>query len=448
MRKRIGVVVLVVVVLGLLLWKPLRLDEPWYDWKPLSAWLAEYGAGPDGYQASPNADEALRHIGPKVIPYLLQLLQETKSPSSFKLVRRNPPATPLGARSGWLPARPRATNEIVQTRLTKLMEKYTRFELHRITTPASWQHWKAHVAFQALGPLGKPAIPELVKLAHLDATGSSILPNSRGLRDLADIAEVSNVSFVPGEIAAWSLAAMGADGVPPLMELLDDPRPRLKLRAAIALGCIGEAAEPAVPALVRELKNPAFEVRQRVADALGEIGKKPDLAIPALIAVLNDPGYGVGSIAATALGRFGERATNAIPALLGGMDTGPYLVKPAAALALSKISREVTRKEVIPILIRDLRAPTPGSHNTALITLNQIRDQPDLVVPAIIEALDDAEKMVRHNAVNMLGRMGPLATNAVPKLVSLTSDSDPEVRRDAATALQNIQSPTAGAGGK
>jgi hypothetical protein len=163
------------------------------------------------------------------------------------------------------------------------MEKYTRFELHRITTPASWQHWKVHVAFQALGPLGKPAIPELVKLAHLDATGSSILPNSRGLRDLADIAKVSNISFVPGEIAAWSLAAMGADGVPPLMELLDDPRPRLKLRAAIALGCIGEAAEPAVPGLVRELKNPAFEVRQRVADQRGSTIVLSDFPLSAFL---------------------------------------------------------------------------------------------------------------------------------------------------------------------
>ena len=284
-------------------------------------------------------------------------------------------------------------------------------------------------------------IAMVAKLA--DNSGSYVVPGDSGSFHGSDLMRDTKPFLVDGEIAAWSLAAIGADAVPSLMELLDDPNPRFKKRAAEALGMVGATADPAVPTLVKLLGDSDFSVRQRVADALGEIGKQPDLAVPALINIINDPGYGVGSIAAEALGKFGERATNTIPALLEGMRTGPYLVKPAAAIALSKISQETARKEVIPVLISDLKGP--GSHNTALITLCQMQDDTDLVIPAIIGALDDNEKMVQYNAINMLGRFGPKAKAAVPKLISLATDQSTSkdfsynIRADATNALDKIE---------
>jgi hypothetical protein len=102
---------------------------PSYGGKTLGAWLDEFGAGPGGYKPNPRADDALRHIGVNAVPYLLELLYATNYTGKDK---------PFMA----------------------------------VTPPASWEHWKAFLGFQALGPLGKAAIPELVKLAHkLDATG-------------------------------------------------------------------------------------------------------------------------------------------------------------------------------------------------------------------------------------------------------------------------------------
>jgi|GEM_PF-3395183 len=424
--------------------------EPSYQGKTLSAWLDDYGAGPKGYKPSPQADEALRHIGTEAAPFLLELLHKTNTPAVDEELRQIGDGTLNGTN----------TSNFI---------------------PASWFHWKAYLGFQALGPEGKSAIPDLTKLSHDDPDGISFYPSIGGMKRIDTVAALANNSssyvtlgdsaafddgktirntnrvffgdfvmrntkpfLVDGEIAAWSLAAIGADAIPSLMELLDDPSPHLKQRAAEALGLAGSAAEPAVPTLVKLLGDSDFAVRQRVADALGEIGKQPDLAVPALIGKINDPGYGVGSIAAEALGKFGERATNAIPALLEGMKSGPYLVKPAAAIALSKISRETARKEVIPVLIRDLQGPVAGSHNTALITLSQMQDEMDLVIPATIGALDDSEEMVQHNAMNMLGRFGLQAKAAVPKLISLATnqsihaDSAYNLREDATNALDKI----------
>jgi HEAT repeat protein len=423
--------------------------EPGYQGKTLSAWLDDYGAGPKGYKPYPQADEALRQIGSDAVPYLLELLRKTNTPAVDEELRQIGVGTLNGTN----------TSNFI---------------------PASWFHWKAYLGFQALGPEGKSAIPDLARLAHADPDGNSFYPSIGGMKHIDWVANLANNSssyvtlgdgaafddgktirntnrffggdflmrntkpfLVDGEIAAWSLAAIGADAVPSLMELLDNPSPHLKQRAAEALGLAGSAAEPAVPTLVKLLEDSDFTVRQRVADALGEIGKRPDLAVPALISIINDPGYGVGSIAAEALGKFGERATNAIPALLEGMKSGPYLVKSAAAIALSKISRETVRKEVIPVLISDLKRP--GSHNTALITLSQMQDETDLVIPAIIGALDDSDEMVQHNAMNMLGRFGFQAKAAAPKLISLATnqsihaDSAYNLHEDATNALDKIE---------
>ena len=93
---------------------PAQLDwpEPSYGGKTTGAWLDEYGAGPGGYKPSPEADDALRHIGVSAAPRLLELLHATNSNPAAKI-------------------------------------------------PASWDHWKAYLGFQALGPLGKAAIPDL-----------------------------------------------------------------------------------------------------------------------------------------------------------------------------------------------------------------------------------------------------------------------------------------------
>jgi len=251
-----------------------------------------------------------------------------------------------------------------------------------------------------------------------------------------------------GDIAARSLAAIGTDGVAPLVELLADPSPSLRVRAVQALGLAGGAAEQAVPALIKALNDPNLDVRIGATDALGGIARQPDLAIPALIAALTDPMEGVVYYAALSLGEFRERATNAIPALLLDFRSPDYRNRDSAALALDKISPEICAREVIPVLLRDIKdergRPQSGGAQTAnmsLITVGQMKDSAALVIPAIIEVIGDTHyrEIDRNNAVSLLGGFGPAAMAAVPKLNSLTNDPDIRVREQAIRALQKIE---------
>jgi HEAT repeat protein len=392
--------------------------EPSYKGKNASQWLDEYGLGPGAYKPNPQADDALRHIGPNAVPDLLQLLHAT-----------NPnPAT---------------------------------------QTPASWDHWKAYLGFQALGPAGKLAIPDLVKLAHdpsdsSDPSGTDHAPNVAFWKDTVRVAQIAAISvtfdapgqphkpremielrgpfLVDGEIAAWSLAAIGDESVPPLMEMLTNPIPRLRCRAAVALGLMGATAEPAVPVLVRMMNDPVINTRWEVTDALGCIGRRADLAVPALTKALTDPSFDIQNLAVGSLGDFGERAANAIPALLALYPSRDWRINQTVALALCKISPDTAAKQIVPDLLSEPQLPGSrfGGYFNAVVTLGQMKSLPDLVIPALISAADSPELVVRLFASFYLGSFGPAAKSAVPILSSLTNDPDGSVRFAAVRALQQI----------
>ena len=424
--------------------------EPSNQGKTLSAWLDDYGAGPRNYKPSPQVDEALRQIRSEAVPYLLELLHRTNTPAVDEELRQIGAGTLNGTN----------TSNFI---------------------PASWFHWKAYLGFQALGPAGKSAIPDLAKLAHDDPDGISFYPNIGGMKHITWVAASANNSssyvtlgdgppfddgttkhdtnhfywgvdrvmrstkpfLVDGEIAAWSLAAIGADAVPALVELLNDPSPHLKQRAVEALGLVGAAAKPAVPTIIKNLEGSDFEVRQRVADALGWIGREPEIVIPALTEALNDSDVGVQLYAAQSLGSFGGRATNAIPALLVNFAAKDYRTRQSAVAALSKISPEITAKEVVPVLFRQLEDPS-GYHNEVLIDLLQLKLnlKPDVMIPHLVKVLgesDGNDKSVQMNAIRGLGEYGPAAKAAVPNLIPLLADENYFVRQDATNALDKIE---------
>jgi hypothetical protein len=460
-KKRAGHFVFLVLMLGLsgIVFRGCS-REPWYHCQPLSAWLAAYDGGPRDYQPSPGTDNALRRIGAGAVPYLLELLRTTNSYSATRLVRNNNSTASVSG--GFFAPPPAGAKEYFMTWLGKFP-----FRIRRVTTPPSWEHWKAYVAFQVLGPLGRSAIPELGLLAHDDPKGISFNGNIGGMKNIALIAGSADNSstyvapgddasfhgsslrrsshpfLVDGEIAAWSLAAIGADAVPSLMELLNSSSAHLRLRAMEALGMVGVAAEPAIPMLLKNLQDSDLEIRQRAADALGWIGRQPDLVVPALIKALNDPDSGVKCYAADSLGHFGSCATNAIPVLMENFAERDYRIRDSAATALSKISPEITAKEIVPALFRQLEAPDTW-HNGALMELLQLNLEPGVLIPYLIKALDDSDgrdKSIQVNAINALGKFGMASQLAVPRLISFTTDKNFEnswLREAATNALDKL----------
>jgi HEAT repeat protein len=147
--------------------------------------------------------------------------------------------------------------------------------------------------------------------------------------------------------------------------------------------------------------------------------------------------------------RLGARAEAAVPGLI---EIYQQKISPAsrrsATLSLGVIGP--VAKRAIPLLIRDLGDTNVPVRCDILLALGHFRAEPQLVVPALANALRDSDASVRLFACTALWSMGipkaagvrdssaPSLKETVPALVHLLSDSDARVRAAAASALQQI----------
>lgn len=172
------------------------------------------------------------------------------------------------------------------------------------------------------------------------------------------------------------------------IQQLADPDPRSRLHAAEAIGAFGSEARAAIPALIKALSDNGPQVAVTARRALTRIGPK---AVPALTAALEKENNDVRWWAAQALGEIGPSAAAAIPALIAALHD---------------------RSEAV----RDTGAPE---------ALGKIGPA---AIPALLVALRDADAFVRAGAVRALGRMGPPAKTAVPRLLELLNDRNQPVK--------------------
>jgi HEAT repeat protein len=256
MSKRTGIVfgILLVAVLVMLSYELLRPRENLYQGKSIRVWLERSTAG--GPMAAPDTNDlqAIRQFGASIVPTLLEMARAKDSPLKhawIELVRA-------------LPVRP--------------------FHLH---TDVEY-HTMACTGFYALGPLGKDAVPDLVKL--LDSTKGDPL-------------------------------SVAAD----------------------CLGNIGPEANAAVPILISLINNPDRIVRWDTTVNLSKIHMRPELVVPVLITNLSPTNFSL-STTIHALGSFGDDAKPAVPILLTFLNSEKGIVREAVTNALKAIDPQAAAK--------------------------------------------------------------------------------------------------------
>jgi len=131
--------------------------------------------------------------------------------------------------------------------------------------------------------------------------------------------------------AAASLATIGEPAVGQLLEALDDRDSVVRLRAAWALGRIGD--QRATEKLIRTLGDGDWSVRMRAAQALGNLRARP--ALDALLLATRDGNADVRRHVIGALSRIADPA--AADRLGTALKDKDWRVRMAAALALSAI---------------------------------------------------------------------------------------------------------------
>jgi HEAT repeat protein len=201
-------------------------------------------------------------------------------------------------------------------------------------------------------------------------------------------------------------------GTPVFAAALKDPQTNVRAWAARALEAIGPAAADAVPALVLALRDSQRTVRRNAAFALAKVDEAAAIqtAVPALIEAFGEPNPYQGS---------GQ----------------PWDVPCQAATALSGLGS--VPEPILARLDQGLESGGPSYRMCVAEALVRL-GQAGRGMPVLIRALTDEAEYVRKEAVDAMGRLGPLAKEAAPALTAL-SEKDSEYIRVAATeALRRI----------
>jgi HEAT repeat protein len=204
--------------------------------------------------------------------------------------------------------------------------------------------------------------------------------------------------------------------------LQEDPSPRVREEAVLALRRIRQTVGRAIPALERAIKDPSPNVRYAVALALARERK---------LAEIPDADLSHGDTFPVA-----RSGPENMPVLIDGLKDSDARVRQGTAKILARLGPAA--KAAVPELLDALQDPSFGVQQAAADAITQIGPE---AVPALLEALTVPKANVRESAAWALGLIGPAAQDAVPHLRGLsTNDPSPHVARAAEQALIKIQS--------
>lgn len=251
--------------------KPSLGQEPIYNGKPLSAWVIR--AGGDDFNGAPDdAVEAIRAIGPRAVPFLLEWMPR---PGAAKPVEGFPVWDAIDT-AWWALG---ANGEAAIPELARWLNEPMRgLDAHSV-----WSH-----AAKALSYLGPKAIEPMLSAAIK-------------MQDKREVWElVRNFE---------NLGTNGAPAVPALVQWANHPEYFVRSAVATALGGIGKGADIAVPVLLNALRTDTNSmVRRDAAEALGAFANDSETVLPELIKTLRDPHWEARGGALSGLGKIQNKS--------------------------------------------------------------------------------------------------------------------------------------------
>jgi HEAT repeat protein/cyclophilin family peptidyl-prolyl cis-trans isomerase len=300
------------------------------------------------------------------------------------------------------------------------------------------------------------------------------LEDQRVLRDPAPPAAPAPAPPLRGQKAP---AVAPQPPQPDLVRLLADAEPRVRRRAALAIGRVGlrEGVQPVVALLA----DGDAEVRQMAAFALGLIGDKS--ARDPLVTALADQSPLVQSSAAEALGLIGDPdAADAIGRMVSqivqagslapppGDDEDTRRDTPAAAFRLGVFAlvrikaygplagavldeagqprvhwwpvayalQRLEDKRALPALLSLAKDSNPFARAFAVKGLGVLKDR--AAMPVLMTLLSSGDRGVLVETIRALGRLGDSAAVAPLLKIVQASDTDPSVRLEAVSALGGL----------
>jgi HEAT repeat protein len=235
-------------------------------------------------------------------------------------------------------------------------------------------------------------------------------------------------------VAVWYYRAPAGIAPAPIVRNDDRWLDGLQSRAPKELEQRGTAA---LPVIRKTLQDPAAAPARRKAalKATAILGPRAAEAIPEVTDALNQSEY--APEAALALSFMGSPA---VAPLRDAIRSDQPIVRREALRATGKLRERasIDPQIVIPILLQSIDDADPTVRNVAVTYLGIVRDNPDTEVRGLIKALADENAEVRQTAAAALAEYGALAEPAIPALKKAASDPDEEVKREAGRTLVRL----------
>ena len=244
-------------------------------------------------------------------------------------------------------------------------------------------------------------------------------------------------------VAIGQIAADNKDAIPVMLQavgraLKSDANPVVRQQAATVLGQQKpEHAAAAIADLSESLRvEKDAKVRQEVATTIGRLGRLGKPAVLALVPLLKDADAGVRAAVADALGRIGSDAKATTPELMPLLKDPEKSVRQAAVFALGRVEPDDTIN-VSAAIVGMLKSETDSEfRREVIVTLGFLGDRSTETVQALASALKDPNAELRQQTVLALSRFGGAAKLASAELTRVfKEDVDKTVRTYAVHAL-------------
>lgn len=359
---------------------------PVYQGKNLYAWSAEFQAAqqnysdPDRWKKIEAATTAIRAIGTNALPFVMADIRA-------RITIKDRVNNWLAPRARFLKLQPRTVED----------------------------RWiRAIRALEALGPIAKPCLPELIALTH----------KSTGYCEAA-------------------LMAVGPDALPAFTNLLAISKfPQTgNLIGALANSVYSDRIKPeqaamTLPYLVQVFRSSDTHGGWYAAQAFGAIHQQPELCVPLLVDGLTNSTPSFRAACAQSLGAFGAAAAPHAARLAELFDHTDLQTRIAICQSMANFNS--TAEAAVPVLIRGLADTNDTVRILSASGLGQLGVFPDQVVPPLIDAAQDRNATVRVMAVQSLGMFISRPTNALAAIHRACLDRDPSVRNTATNALKRL----------
>ena len=160
-------------------------------------------------------------------------------------------------------------------------------------------------------------------------------------------------------------------------------------------------------------------------------------ALPVLLAGLESEVPGERTNASTVLADFGPAAEPVADDLIAALGDESQFVRSNLAATLLQMPEHAD--QAVPVFVEILLGESDELRLSAATNLSSVEAEKLLpFMPQFVTAVEDEDRTIVLHAAQLLGRIGPQAADALPKLKSLTVENDDELQSAISAAIESI----------